>query len=145
MGDYRIHALTYGVRSSLSLLLIVADEPMGALNLYTTQPGSFSAAESQWGEAFANQAASALTIVLRDVDQIVLEAQLRDALATRAVIDQAIGIIMGQRRVDSVEAFGVLRTASQSRNRKLREIAADLIESISGHPPRPARPFTDPR
>jgi AmiR/NasT family two-component response regulator len=42
-------------------------------------------------------------------------------------------------------AFALLREASQAQNRKLVNIAAQLIESVTGHPPQPPRPFTDPR
>ncbi len=143
--DYRIHALTYGVRSSLSLPLVIDGESRGALNLYSKTPNGFGTTETAASEAFARQAATALTIVFRNADQLELQDQLREALATRAVIDQAIGIIMGQHACNSSDAFDVLRNASQQRNTKLREVAAELIETVTGEPPRPPRPFTDPR
>jgi GAF domain-containing protein len=144
-GDYRIYALTYGVRSSLSLPLAIDGIVRGALNLYTTVPNSFGMSETRRSKAFAHQAAAALTIVLRNADQAALEHQLREALATRAVVDQAVGIIMGQRRVDSSQAFAVLREISQTRNRKLRDIAADVIQAVTGTPPLASRPFSEPR
>jgi AmiR/NasT family two-component response regulator len=64
-----------------------------------------------------------------------MSAHLQAALASRAVIDQALGIIMGQNRCTADEAFEVLRTASQNRNVKLRDIAADMVTSVSGQPP----------
>lgn len=144
-GEYRMHALAYGVRSSLSLPLSVEGESIGALNIYTQRPDSFGTDETQRAEAFAQQAASVLTVVLRNADQMLVERQLREALAIRAIIDQAVGIVMGQRGVNSADAFAVLRETSQNRNRKLRDVAADLIETVTGEPPRPSRPFTDPR
>jgi hypothetical protein len=50
----------------------------------------------------------------------------RRALASRAVIDQALGIIMAQERCPSTHAFAVLRNASQNRNTKLRDIARQI-------------------
>ena len=144
-ADYRIHALGYGVRSSLSLPLVVAGENRGALNLYAKTPNAFNDQAIERGRAFAEQAATALTIALRRADEVVMQAQLREALATRAIIDQAIGIIMGQQLINATEAFAVLRNTSQTRNRKLRDIAADLIETITGEPPKPPKPFADPR
>lgn len=138
---YRSHALAHGVRSSLSLPLMVDGYPVGALNLYTTATHEFDGAEVAHASAFAAQAAIALTIVLRHADQVALEDQLRETLATRAVIDQALGIVMGQRGCTASDAFAVLREASQHRNRKLHEIAAELIETITGQPPQPPRPF----
>ena len=56
-------------------------------------------------------------------------------MASRRVIDQAIGVIMAQNRCTGDEAFEVLRRASQHRNVKLRQIAADVVTSVSGQPP----------
>jgi len=139
--DYRSHALTQGVRSSLSLPLTAQGATVGALNIYTSNQHDFTAGEIGHATAFTKQAATGLAIVLRHADQVKLEDQLREALATRAVIDQALGIVMGQRGCGATEAFGVLREASQHRNRKVHDIAAELIETITGQPPQPPRPF----
>ena len=64
-----------------------------------------------------------------------MSAHLQAALASRAVIDQAVGIIMGQNRCTVDEAFEVLRSISQNRNVKLRDIAADMVTAVSGQPP----------
>jgi AmiR/NasT family two-component response regulator len=55
---------------------------------------------------------------------------LQEALSSRSVIDQAIGIVMGQQRCDASTAFAVLRAASQSRNHKFRDIATGLVTSV---------------
>jgi len=52
---------------------------------------------------------------------------LRVALSSRSVIDQAIGIIIGLQRCPPETAFDVLRTVSQNRNIPLRKVAADLV------------------
>ena len=70
-----------------------------------------------------------------------LTEDLQAALAGRAVIDQALGIVMGQRRCSADKAFGVLREVSQTGNLKLREVAARLITVTSGGPPRPEPPL----
>ncbi len=53
----------------------------------------------------------------------------------RSTIDQAIGVLMAQERCTADEAFALLRQHSQHNNRKLREVATDLIVRVSGHPP----------
>ena len=139
---YRLNALAQGVRSSISIPLIVEDEPVGALNIYTDTHRNFTTDDIRTARAFATQAAAALTLVMRYARQLVLEDQLRNALASRAVIDQALGIIMGQQHCDANDAFAVLRRASQDRNIKLADIAAEVITSITGKQPVPPRPFT---
>ena len=55
-------------------------------------------------------------------------------MRNRAVIDQAKGILMSQRRCDAAQAFDLLAEASQRSNRKLRDIAAALVAGVSGAP-----------
>ncbi len=77
-------------------------------------------------------------------DHIALTDQLRASLASRAVIDQAIGVLMGQRRITAAEAFAILRTTSQNRNIKLRAFAAQIVKDADALPPLPP-PFDPPR
>lgn len=142
-GSYPAQALTYGVRSSLSLPLRVNGDSRGALNLYATTVRAFDASEEQRAGLFAGQASAALTVVTRQAQQVQLTDQLRVALATRAVIDQALGILMGQNRCDHDTAFAVLRTGSQHQNRKLHDIATDIVRAVTGDDPRPT-PFNEP-
>jgi len=76
-----------------------------------------------------------LALAVRIAERTEMSKHLQTALASRAVIDQALGIIMGQNRCSADEAFEVLRTASQNRNVKLRDIAAEMITAVSGQPP----------
>jgi AmiR/NasT family two-component response regulator len=56
-------------------------------------------------------------------------------MRSRAVIEQAKGILMSQRRCDASAAFSLLAAASQRSNRKLRDIAQALVDGVSGHSP----------
>jgi AmiR/NasT family two-component response regulator len=56
---------------------------------------------------------------------------LRASIASRAVIEQAKGIVIAATGCTADEAFALLVQQSQHENRKLREIAADLVESKS--------------
>jgi GAF domain-containing protein len=142
-GTYPAHALSYGIHSSLSLPLTVNGDSRGALNLYATTVRAFGATEQQSATLFAGQASAGLTVITRQTQQVQLTEQLRDALATRAVIDQALGILMGQNRCDHDTAFAILRTSSQHQNRKLHAIATDIVKAVTGNDPPPA-PFNDP-
>lgn len=141
-GDYAGHALSNGVRSVFSLPLTLDGDTRGALNLFAVTPHAFTDADLTRAEAFTRQATTALTILLRHAATRALDDELRDALATRAVIDQALGILMVTRKISSHEAFEILRHTSQTTNRKVSAIAAELIETMTGHPPEPPRPLT---
>lgn len=135
---YPAHALAHGIRSSLSVPMTSAQGTSGALNLYAAAPRVFDSSTTlARATAFAAQGSAVLTVALRQADQVQLTEQLREALGSRSVIDQAIGIIMGQQRCDAPAAFAVLRSASQGRNRKLRDIATDIVTSVSEPPPSP--------
>jgi GAF domain-containing protein len=133
--DYGVRALAHGVRSSLSTPLFTPDRVVGAFNLYSDRAGFFGAAETRLAEQFAREASVAVGIAARLAAQAVLTDQLQASLASRAVIDQALGVIMGQQRCTAAEAFAILRSTSQNRNVKVSEIARQIITGITGQPP----------
>ncbi|MEA2826003.1 MAG: hypothetical protein QOG43_442 [Actinomycetota bacterium] len=121
--------LATGVESILSLRLFAAEDTMGALNLYSTQPDAFDDQDVAVGSVFAAHAAVALANAHR-------QANLESKAVTRDVIGMAKGIIMARQNVSDDEAFDVLRRASQRMNVKLRELAARVVhpESPGGTP-----------
>jgi GAF domain-containing protein len=136
-------AVTLGIRSCLALPLFEGGEPAGALNLYARRPGAFGPTETRRAERFAQNASGALTLALRMASCNDLNDQLRSSIVSRAVIDQALGIIMATERVPQDKAFALLRTVSQNTNVKLRDLAATIVTNVSGEPPRPATAFQD--
>jgi ANTAR domain/GAF domain len=129
-------ALGYGVRSVLSTPLLGLDASVGALNLYATTLDAFDAAAREQAFGFAASAAGAVGLALRMAQQARLTEDLRAALTSRAVIDQAIGVIMAEQRCTAADSFAVLRRASQQQNVKVHAIAAAIVEGVSGAPPR---------
>ena len=89
---------------------------LAALNLYSRTPRSFTPVERDRARGFADRAAGGVAIALKMARRAELTDDLQAALAGRAIIDQALGIIMGQRRCSADEAFGVLREVSQTGN-----------------------------
>lgn len=130
-------AAARGVRSTLALPLVTDGEPAGALNLYAPAADAFGPAEWRRAERFAANGAGALALAHRLASYTAINGQLRESLASRSVIDQAIGVIMAQERCSQVRAFAILRSASQNRNVKLRDLAAEVITRVTGHPPEP--------
>ncbi len=103
---------------------------IGALNIYSTQPAAFASTESL---AAGLEAAEVIAVAVANADahwQLGEQARnMRLAMDSRAVIEQAKGVLMAQRRVNAEQAFEILREASQRYNRKLRDIALGIVES----------------
>jgi AmiR/NasT family two-component response regulator len=77
----------------------------------------------------ASLASFALSAARSQEDSVRLADDLHAALATREVIGQAQGILMERERVTASQAFDILRRASQHLNRKLRDVAQDLVDT----------------
>lgn len=130
-------ARDHGVRSTLSVPLVVAAEGVGALNLYSREEHGFGDEARALALRFAEPAATALVNARLVSDATALAAQLEEALATRGVIERAKGILMARQGVDADTAFDLLRRASQRENVKVREIAARLDSTTGAGPPVP--------
>ncbi|WP_142028236.1 GAF and ANTAR domain-containing protein [Blastococcus colisei] len=128
--DYVAHLLeTTPVLSSLSVPLPYQGSSIGALNNYSTKPEAFASPESLRA---GSDVAEVIAVAVANADahaQLFDQARnMRLAMESRAVIEQAKGVLMAQRRVDAAEAFEILREASQRYNRKLREIAQGIVD-----------------
>jgi GAF domain-containing protein len=132
-------ALGQGVLSSLSIGLPVQDTVTGALNIYATTPEAFDDDAVVIGQTFAGYAAVALANAHLYDTTANLAQQMQAAMENRAVIEQAKGIIMGDRRCTADEAFRILTKISQDSNRKLRDVATALV-SRAANTPQPETP-----
>jgi len=121
------HAAERGVHSSLSFPLIVRGRALGAVNLYAHTARAFGPADRTTGAMFAAQAAVALANADTYAASVKLASELREALDSRAAIDQAMGILIGQNGYSQDLAFEALRDSSQSQNRKLRDVAEETV------------------
>jgi hypothetical protein len=128
-------SLRLGFLSAAGVPADTGDGVQMALDLYSTEAGAFGEPELRRARLYAEEAARTLRLCRALAEQATLAEHLQAALTSRPVIDQALGVIMGQSRVSADEAFQVLTAASQHRNVKLRELAGQLIESLTGHPP----------
>lgn len=117
-------ASAHGIGSSLSLPLLVSGEGLGSLNLYAYRPSGFDEAAEAFGQAFAAQA----TIGIAYWQKASLAEHLSKALESRAVIEQAKGVIMASSGCGPDEAFELLRQQSQTQNIKLRDVATEIVQ-----------------
>jgi GAF domain-containing protein len=141
--EFEAQAASHGIRSCLALPLNPDGKPVGALNLYARQASAFGPAEARLAEKFAHDASGALSLVMRLASHAALIEQLRSSLASRGIIDQALGIIMARDHCTQQRAFEILRSASQNSNTKLRDIASTVVTSVTGEPPQPGPPFEE--
>jgi GAF domain-containing protein len=121
-------ALRAGVRHTVSVGLPMAQRVVGGLNIYGSAELPFSGVAIELAQAFAGYAAVAVANAASYHDATALAEQLRTAMRSRAVIEQAKGMIMAERKCDADQAFNVLARASQSQNIKLHQVAELLIK-----------------
>lgn len=145
-GDYVALARGQGLRSSFSAPLITNGKSVGALNLFAFHSAdAFDTEQRQRCLVFAAHAAGALQLAARHHDDNELLDQLERALTSRTVIDQAMGILMAQEQCTDDEAFQLLRSRSANSNQKLRDVAAAVVQSVSGQAPTSGKSFRSRR
>jgi GAF domain-containing protein len=120
-----------GVESSISFPLVVREEAIGALNLYSMKPNAFSLEAERTGLMFAEQAAVALANAQTHGASVQLATNLEHALESRSVIDQAIGVMIAHHGGSRDDGFARLRELSQSQNVKLRDVALRVLHEAS--------------
>jgi GAF domain-containing protein len=139
-GPFVEAAAAHGIRSTLSLPLVANHEGLGALNFYARTADVFTDDDVKVGSHFAAQAAILLANSQAYWDAHELSQNLAAAMKSRAVIEQAKGILMAAQRCGSDEAFQILVRASQRENRKLRDIAAEIVARAQQPAPVTNRP-----
>jgi GAF domain-containing protein len=125
------NAAEFGVRSSVSTGLPLQQTVTGALNVYSRTPDVFDHDARELLATFAGYAAVALANAHLYATTAALSEQMAQAMKTRAVIEQAKGVLVSQQHVSPEEAFNILVRASQVGNRKLRDIAVAIVEGAA--------------
>jgi GAF domain-containing protein len=117
-----------GVHSVLSLPLLLPDRVVGALNVYAHPKDAFGPDAVRIGELYAEPAAVSVHNAQVLAQSQRLTAQLEEALTSRSVIDQALGLIRGRTGAGPEEAFDRLRVMSQSQHVKVADLSRVLVE-----------------
>jgi GAF domain-containing protein len=117
-----------GVHSVLSLPLLLPERVVGAMNVYAHAKNAFDPAAVRTGELFARPAAVAAHNAQVLAQSQRLAAQLTEALTSRAVIDQALGVLMSRTGASPDEAFSRLRSMSQAQHLKVADVARNLLD-----------------
>jgi GAF domain-containing protein len=129
-------AAAAGVGSVLSVGLPIVESVTGAVNIYGLPPRAFDDDTILLAQRFAGYATVALANAHLHHSTANLAQHMQAAMESRAVIEQAKGIIMGERRCTAEEAFRIMSKLSQDSNRKLRDVAAALVARAQQTPGR---------
>lgn len=118
-GSYRsVHALPLRLRG----------QAIGGMNLFHTRPGPLPEADLRLGQALADVATIAILQHRNASDLDVVNAQLRTALDSRIIIEQAKGMVAARARVPMDQAFTRLRSHARNHNQRLADVASNVVE-----------------
>jgi hypothetical protein len=123
---YGPEAAAAGIHAQAGIRLFDGPGSNGALNLYSVRPGAFEELGGL-GQLFTHQSAVALAYA-REI------SELQEAVRTRQLIGQAVGVMMERYGLDDARAFGFLARLSQDNNIKLRVVAERLLEETGRKP-----------
>ena len=129
--DYTPRAVEHGNLSSLSIPLAIDPDAQvsGALNIYARREDAFDEVSRSVATRFAPYAAVAAGNLYAYQSARDMAENLQTALESRAVIDQAKGVLIERYKLTADQAFQLLARASMTTNRKLRDIADDLVRT----------------
>ena len=119
-----------GIRSMAAVSLPLEGD-RGVLSWYSARPNGFEAEGIAGVRAVAAEMGKVLRLALLLDAQTNRAANLQAALESRTVVDLAAGIIMGQNGCSQQAAIDILRSVSNSRNIKIRNVAAGVVAAVS--------------
>ncbi|GHH32395.1 ANTAR domain-containing response regulator [Lentzea cavernae] len=103
---------------------------VGTLNVYSRTASAFDPFDEGLMLLFTTAASATITSAQRWQRSREKVQHLERALESRAVIEQAKGVLMAVHSCDADEAFAKLVEESQHKNVKLRDVARALLESV---------------
>ena len=117
-----------GIRHTVSVGMPLAQRSIGGLNIYRTEAAPFAPAFLEHAGVFAGYAAVAVDNITSHAHAVNEARHLRIAMESRAVIEQAKGIIIARDQCTPDEAFEILSRISQQQNIKIRDLAQSIVD-----------------
>lgn len=121
-----------GILSSHAIPFALEGETRAVMNLYSQEPNRFHGPLQGMVQAHVGQTSKAFRLAVLVAERTQRANDLSHALKSRTTIDLAVGMLMGQNRCTQAEAFEILKSASSTRNIKLRDLALQLVSSSGG-------------
>ena len=125
-------AVDRGIRAVLASPLPYNQDAVGAVAVLSDQPHPWSAEGELALLALTDLAALLIASMMQGEQQSKLAAQLQLALNTRAVIEQAKGVLVGQQGLTPHRAYQQLRDQARAERRKLAAVSADVVRKAAG-------------
>ncbi|MFD1050844.1 ANTAR domain-containing response regulator, partial [Kibdelosporangium lantanae] len=130
-ADFVASAKQHGVRSYLAAPLRVDQHLSGAINLFGFEDHGFQETDSKLLKVYTTVVAFGFRAVRRYRETHRLAENLQTAMRSRAVIEQAKGMLMAIHQIDDDQAMRRLVTRSQETNTKLRDVAVEFVRTMS--------------
>lgn len=121
---YVPRAAEAGIRAQLGAQLFTSEETLGGLNFYSTTSATIDADAPQLAQLFATHAALAL-------DHARHADQANEAMPTRQLIGQAVGILMERFEITEERAMYLLVRVGATGQLKLREVAREVVDQVT--------------
>jgi transcriptional regulator with GAF, ATPase, and Fis domain len=128
---YQGELAAVGCHSTLGVPLEIGEDASAALNFFASVPELFADDVVQEAAGFADLAGRSLRLAVRIGTAQSRAEDLQAAMEHRTTIDLACGVVMAQNRCSQDEAMGILTKVSSNRNQKLRDVAADVLRSLT--------------
>ncbi len=133
--EYHAAAAARGMLSVLGVPIPLEGGADCGLNLYSGTMDGFPPETVRAAEVFAREASTSLRLAVRMAQLSDKADHLMSALDSRTTIDLAAGIVMGQNRCSRSAAVAILRAAASHRGITLRELAAELVRTVTDEAP----------
>ena len=119
-----------GVRAVLSVGLVVDDEAIGAIKVYSTRPANYGTPDERVMSLFAEQAAILLANTQSLGQARRLSRQLTEALVSRDAVVRATGVLLARGAADQDAAFMALTEAARRSGQTVPQLARELLASV---------------
>jgi GAF domain-containing protein len=123
-------AARLGVRAVLSVPMVVDDESIGAIKVYSDRPAGYGEHEERVMSLFGEQAAILLANSQSLQQARQLSRQLTDALSGRDVIVRATGVLLARGAADEAAAFTALTDAAGRSGQTVQQLARELLAAV---------------
>jgi len=127
--DFSQHAVARGVRAVLASPIPYNQDAVGVVAVMSEDRRPWSAEAELALLAFTDLAALLIATMMMGEQQTELAAQLQSALNSRAIIEQAKGVLIGQQGISAHAAYTQLRAQARAERRKIATVSAELVRS----------------